>query len=78
MQKGASLAQLKQTAKDLGISDIVVQWGDKRELQHRANWHNNVEASLRAAEKDPSSGITREHRFYGALEGAIDIYRVGG
>ena len=76
MQLPGQLEKLPEVAKGLGVNYIVIQWGDKREQQHRTGWHNNVESLLRRASMVPSSGVTLEHRFYGDLEGAIDIYRI--
>ncbi|MCX6124184.1 MAG: hypothetical protein NTV34_05465 [Proteobacteria bacterium] len=61
-------------AKRIGFRYMVVQYGDKRESQHRAEWQNRMEAIVRGGAGDPGSGVRLQHRFYGNVEGGIDIF----
>jgi hypothetical protein len=68
---------LFQRARQLGLKYAVVQYGSKRENQHRAGWHNRAEVLLRQA-ANGQSGVVLQNRFYGDLEGSIDIFEFRG
>ena len=75
-ERSSAAADLINGVKHAGFAYVVVQYGDKREYQHRSVWQNAAEGWVREAARRPDSGITLEHRFYGPFEGAIDIFAV--
>lgn len=66
--------ELVSKARAAGIRYHVIQYGNKREMQHRASWQNQVESLLRTAAATPNSGVTRLYTYSGELEGKIDVY----
>jgi hypothetical protein len=75
-EKAQTAPELIKVLKDAGVSYVAIQYGDKRESQHRAGWQNNAENWIRDAARKPDSGISLEHRFYSSFEGAIDLFTV--
>lgn len=69
-----SWMDLVAKARAAHIRYHVIQYGNKREMQHRAAWQNEVEALLRLAAATPQSGVKRLDTYSGDLEGKIDVY----
>jgi hypothetical protein len=72
----AGADSLQKIASELGISYLVLQWGDRRELQHRTGWHHALDDLVKKKSAEPGSGVVLLGRFFGELEGAIDIYKL--
>ncbi len=67
---------IKQAMSAVGIRYSVVQYGNRREQQHRLAWQNRAESLMREAAAQPKSGLILRDRFYGDLEGSIDIFEL--
>lgn len=74
VESSKTWSDLVQKARAEHIRYNVIQYGNRRELQHRAEWQNVAQAMLKQAAAAPGSGVSRLDTYSGDLEGKIDIY----
>ena len=74
VETSGSWQDLVAKARGAHIRYQVVQYGNRREMQHRAGWQNDAERMMRIAAATPNSGVMRLDTYSGDLEGKIDVY----